>query len=135
MYRSMGYLLTIIYTVGGMLTGYNAYVLRMAHEAGAGLEYSTLLEIVTTKPLVAAGPLLLLLGILLHRSQINKAQDKITELSLAAHRSYAANNQLTEKMKEQEQVFKWVKDAINESVARQGGLGIEESTQKETKDA
>lgn len=119
MSRIMGFLITLFHVVGGSLTGYYAYFLRVQVEGGAILDVATLTTLISENALLPAGPMIIIITVLLHRFEIVHARTSVSRANLAVHRHAAHEEELEQKLKAQESTFKWVRQAIDEAVAKE----------------
>ena len=86
MSRIYAIFISLLYAVGGLVTGYYGYALRLKVQAAeAGVDLALITDFVQSNYFVA-GPVLLILAFFLHMSQIGKAKRVDSEHNVTEHR-------------------------------------------------
>ena len=114
----MGILITLMHIIGGLLTGYYAYFLRMQVEGGTVLDFGTLAGYASEYPMFLVGPMVIILTILVHRFEIMHARATI---DAEKRKARILGNQLDaseQTRKDNEKVVAWVREAVDSAVVR-----------------
>ncbi len=124
MSRLYAIIISLIYMVGGLFTGYHAHMFRVLSEASeSGIDTTMVMDFLTNH-LVLIGPLLLILATLMHLRQIGKARkidrkhvDNESALELAVERNKSHIESLERLIDSNNDVLDFCKNAIKEAAA------------------